>query len=461
MGWMKEVFEPGTREKAKGRRRVLLLDGHSSHYSWELLEFADGHNIMLLGYPPHCTHALQGLDVVCFAVMKREFEIEIRAFEEKHHRAVKKEDFAQVFGAAFLRAFSVATNKAAFSATGVVPFNPEVITAEQMAPSDNSSTRGTFPQLQTSPVRAVMAVYRYDPPTRLEADPDEMDPSIDPALYTPSKRKRALYASLASTRSGTYLVSDEKWQSSFPIPQPVFEQPMNVVEPDWSLISKKSSSQVDSKEDLITRNQQLEQALEAARHQSKAKDFVLESNTAQLVVQNMVLTKMKSALNEKEKEPQADRTILYPKGLGRVMTAPTFREEARRDDKRRRQKGVDAAECRVRRTEAQARRAELDRRWEAIGQEHELRVKEWEGECERLRIDGCLKKDLPKKPKKPRKPKISRGEGAGDLGAEGGDDVGIDEDVDGEMDLDLGGGEGGEAVDDDDFAPAGALWSNY
>ncbi|KAJ2923330.1 hypothetical protein H1R20_g13763, partial [Candolleomyces eurysporus] len=49
--WLKDVFEPDTREKAQGRTRVLLLDGHSSHYTIEFIELARKHNILLLGYP--------------------------------------------------------------------------------------------------------------------------------------------------------------------------------------------------------------------------------------------------------------------------------------------------------------------------------------------------------------------------------------------------------------------------
>ena len=67
---MVKDFDRQTKEKAAGRTRVLLMDGHSSHYSLELLRFARENNIIVLGYPPHCTHVLQGLDVVCFAKMK-------------------------------------------------------------------------------------------------------------------------------------------------------------------------------------------------------------------------------------------------------------------------------------------------------------------------------------------------------------------------------------------------------
>jgi hypothetical protein len=68
--WIVRDFDRQTRDKAAGETRVLLLDGHSSHHTPELLAFARENNIIILGYPPHCTHALQGLDVVCFTRMK-------------------------------------------------------------------------------------------------------------------------------------------------------------------------------------------------------------------------------------------------------------------------------------------------------------------------------------------------------------------------------------------------------
>ena len=64
--WIVDDFDRQTREKAAGETRVLLLDGHNSHHSLDLLTFSHQNNIDILGYPPKCTHALQGLDVVCF-----------------------------------------------------------------------------------------------------------------------------------------------------------------------------------------------------------------------------------------------------------------------------------------------------------------------------------------------------------------------------------------------------------
>ena len=99
---MVKDFDAQTKEKAGECTRVVLIDGHSSHYTLELLKYARDNNIIILGYPPHCTHVLQGLDVVCFAKMKEEFRKEIHAFKDLHMTGVRKSNFAGVFGRAFL-----------------------------------------------------------------------------------------------------------------------------------------------------------------------------------------------------------------------------------------------------------------------------------------------------------------------------------------------------------------------
>ncbi|KDQ08328.1 hypothetical protein BOTBODRAFT_118813, partial [Botryobasidium botryosum FD-172 SS1] len=152
--WIINDFDPQTREKAGGRTRVLLLDGHSSHYSTQLLDFAAANNIIILGYPPHCTHALQGLDVVCFAKMKDAWKEDIHKFEETHRRSVTKGDFTKVFGTAFLRAFMRESILAAFKATGIHPFNPDIIKPTQTKPSEATSVKGGFPLQHAPPVMA-------------------------------------------------------------------------------------------------------------------------------------------------------------------------------------------------------------------------------------------------------------------------------------------------------------------
>jgi hypothetical protein len=126
--WLTEVFNPETKEKADGCPRMLFVDGHNSHTSSTFLCEAVARNILVLAYPPHCTNALQGLDVVGFAKMKNLWREEITAFKKRTKCKVSKVNFAGVFGKAFLVAFKPDTVRAAWEATGIIPYNPGVIT---------------------------------------------------------------------------------------------------------------------------------------------------------------------------------------------------------------------------------------------------------------------------------------------------------------------------------------------
>ena len=66
--WLEKVFDPHTREKSKKHRcrRLLIVDGHSSHVNMTFLDTCDKLKILVLILPPHSTHRLQPLDVSLF-----------------------------------------------------------------------------------------------------------------------------------------------------------------------------------------------------------------------------------------------------------------------------------------------------------------------------------------------------------------------------------------------------------
>lgn len=200
------MFDVKTKEKAAGRTRILILDGHSSHYTPAFLRYARDNIIEILDYPPHCTHALQGHDVVCFAKFKGIWKAEVTQYERLYQSRVDKGCFVEVFGTVFLKAFTPELIQSAFAVTGIYLFNRNAIKASQMASSMTTSVNATFPLPQVSPVRAVIAAFRYHKPTALEASPSThipasswqdgtpttptctrvLDPDIDPSLYVHS-----------------------------------------------------------------------------------------------------------------------------------------------------------------------------------------------------------------------------------------------------------------------------------
>ena len=447
--WLEQIFDPETKEKARGKPRVLLLDGHSSHYTLAFIDYARANNIILLGYPAHCTHALQGLDVVCFAKMKEAWKQEIVTFEDEKMRKVSKSEFTFLWSHAYQSAFTPDTISAAFRATGVHPFSHETITEAQMKPSVTTSIKGCFPLPQPSPVRAVMASFNANPPTAFavspsthtqrhpaESDDDEnlimltpsrrkRGPEIDPSLYTPLKRMRILYTALSSTLSGSFLVSKTPLTSSTPIAAPVLEAVPSLPHPDWSLAYGDPAATHKTRQTLQKENELLKTHLKQAHTLSHAQDGIIEGSSATMVVQNMHLCKMNGALYGKETEKASTRTLVIDSSKGQVYSDDAIRDGLFEQEERKK------ALAAVKRSKADGRAAKkealakLEEEWKRMKIIHEEATRMWKADCDRLASEGVLKKNWPKGPIRPRKPKLPA-----TLGAVIDEDDGDDEEED-------------------------------
>jgi hypothetical protein len=126
LDWL-EHFNEHTKDRMQGKYRLLILDGHSSHVSFEFVAFCNENDIILLCLPPHSTHVLQPLDVGIFSPLAKAYKILVQE--------------SAVFGATyvdnttFLRTFQEARKTipknipGAWRGAGLVPYNPEKILA--------------------------------------------------------------------------------------------------------------------------------------------------------------------------------------------------------------------------------------------------------------------------------------------------------------------------------------------
>jgi len=57
--WLEDDFDHLTKAKANGCYRLLIVDGHTSHFNYELLQYAKENKIVVLCLPANTTHALQ------------------------------------------------------------------------------------------------------------------------------------------------------------------------------------------------------------------------------------------------------------------------------------------------------------------------------------------------------------------------------------------------------------------
>ena len=72
-------FERHTQRPEK-RPRILIVDGHSSHICWPVIQHALNHDTHVIQLPSKSTHLLQPLDVGCFALLQAAYERHLRAW---------------------------------------------------------------------------------------------------------------------------------------------------------------------------------------------------------------------------------------------------------------------------------------------------------------------------------------------------------------------------------------------
>jgi hypothetical protein len=69
--WLRDNFDKYTRERAGGQWRLLLVDGHVSHVSWQFFDYSLKHKIQPFCLPSKSTHILQPLDVGHFSPLQK------------------------------------------------------------------------------------------------------------------------------------------------------------------------------------------------------------------------------------------------------------------------------------------------------------------------------------------------------------------------------------------------------
>ena len=145
--WFEETFIP----QATARRDdhndpiVLMLDGHESHKSDEILGLAAKHNISLYFLPPHTTHRLQPLDVGLFGPLQRRWQERCDEVINDTGNEISKSEFIREYMGVRDEVFTGELIRSAWKTSGIWPPNPNRFTEEDFAPSQVLSYVARFP----------------------------------------------------------------------------------------------------------------------------------------------------------------------------------------------------------------------------------------------------------------------------------------------------------------------------
>ena len=120
------------------RPLLLMLDGHSSHYTLELVKVASENDVVIFCLPPHTTADSQPLDTSCFGPLKVYWSEACRQFMFSNPgRVVSKFQFSKLFSQAWSKGMTI-DNITSFRSAGIYPFNPRAILDKLPASDDGS-----------------------------------------------------------------------------------------------------------------------------------------------------------------------------------------------------------------------------------------------------------------------------------------------------------------------------------
>jgi hypothetical protein len=448
--WMQD-FDAKTQEKAAGRKRLLLVDGHSSHHTYGLLEYARREKIIVVCYPSHATHIYQGLDVVIFGPLKKSWSRERDRHERETGKKVSKQNFLSIYGAAHVRTLTPTNIRAAFAKTGVWPFNPNVITPAMMAPSRDTSEKAAMPLKQPTPIRIVADIFdniaRRQPSKAQLLSSSGLPISGSPlhnqlgGIPSTSTYTDLCMEDLPESESEITGVPRETTLDGIKIPSLLLHAFARLSQSSASYLVSNSPIEPNAKPpvldpilispvkprhtDLLTRVPETEterlcqMALQDAEIREAVHKGMIRGQQAALVLQALYCTRVRRQLATREKKKIQKKNKLFGDGLPKLLTGDDFIKLVLENEEVTRQKEAD----KERRMKLKRKRVESMEVWKQDEDERvrrnktllehwRLEITKWEAERDLARTEhrrpGWTKPLRPKLPKKQPKPKLSR-----------------------------------------------------
>lgn len=111
---------------------LILMDNHSSHVNLRVIEFAREKSVIILTFPPHCSHKLQPLDVAVYGPFKTRYRIAMNEWMLSNPgKTVTIYQVGQFVRDAYLAAFSLQNVTQGFVRTGIYPLNSNIFSDDE------------------------------------------------------------------------------------------------------------------------------------------------------------------------------------------------------------------------------------------------------------------------------------------------------------------------------------------
>ena len=130
--WLRNLFVPNAKPTAD-KPVLLLVDGHSSHCTFNVIEAARDANVILLALAPHTTHLCQPLDVAVYKAFKVQLSKLMRLGQTlRGDFWVTKTNVPKMIRGPFEQSMTIQNIKSGFRKCGIHPFDPNAIDRSQL-----------------------------------------------------------------------------------------------------------------------------------------------------------------------------------------------------------------------------------------------------------------------------------------------------------------------------------------
>ena len=187
VGDVKIKIEKGEENNEPVAPRCVIVDGHSSHVIWRVVQYALNHNIHMICLPSKSTHILQPLDVGCFGLLQTTYEKNLRAWLRQNPLLViSKAAFLEILQQTRTQVYSIDLIQKAWKKSRCWPIdrdftssisdtNAGASTTARSAVQSKTSTSMDIRALDTPGKLRALSKQAEDIIRRLPADPDDKD----------------------------------------------------------------------------------------------------------------------------------------------------------------------------------------------------------------------------------------------------------------------------------------------
>src|ERR1700733_9248509 len=134
--------------------RLLILDGHNSYCTYSFVLFCESKRIIVICLPSHTTHVLQPCDVGVFGPLASSWKAEVNQAGQEY-LIISKYNLLEFYHRARERAMTKSTIISAFAATGIWPFDRDILDPIIFEPSKNTTPQPSQPIPTTLPTLLV------------------------------------------------------------------------------------------------------------------------------------------------------------------------------------------------------------------------------------------------------------------------------------------------------------------